>query len=376
VPHFYTDRFRVPIPGYLPPLLPLSVDLETKPVLKKLATAHRALAELKGAAGLVPNEAILINTLSLQEAKDSSAIENIITTHDDLYRSDDMAGRFASVAAKEVYSYARAMREGFQTVRATGLITLNDILAMQETLERNQAGFRKLPGTALKNDRTGEVVFIPPQSYAEIVPLMDNLERFINSDESELDPLLKMAVIHHQFETIHPFYDGNGRTGRILNILYLVKERLLGTPILYLSRYINQHKGDYYRLLQSVRTNGAWEAWLIFMLIGVEQTAAQTIGLVHQIRDLMLDYKLRIRGELPRIYSQDLLNNIFSHPYSKISFVSRDLGVSRITATRYLDELTRIGLMGKLKIGRESYYLNLGLLDLLGNVQMSDSAAS
>ncbi len=366
----------MPIPGYLPPLLPLSVDLETKPVLKKLATAHRALAELKGAAGLVPNEAILINTLSLQEAKDSSAIENIITTHDDLYRSDDMAGRFASVAAKEVYSYARAMREGFQTVRATGLITLNDILAMQETLERNQAGFRKLPGTALKNDRTGEVVFIPPQSYAEIVPLMDNLERFINSDESELDPLLKMAVIHHQFETIHPFYDGNGRTGRILNILYLVKERLLGTPILYLSRYINQHKGDYYRLLQSVRTNGAWEAWLIFMLIGVEQTAAQTIGLVHQIRDLMLDYKLRIRGELPRIYSQDLLNNIFSHPYSKISFVSRDLGVSRITATRYLDELTRIGLMGKLKIGRESYYLNLGLLDLLGNVQMSDSAAS
>jgi len=371
----YTGRFHVAIPGYRPPLLPLSADLETKPVLKKLATAHRALAELKGAAGLVPNEAILINTLSLQEAKDSSAIENIITTHDDLYRSDDMAGRFASVAAKEVYSYARAMRDGFQTVRATGLITLNDILVMQATLERNQAGFRKLPGTALRNDRTGEVVFIPPQSYAEIVPLMDNLELFINSDDPEIDPLLKMAVIHHQFETIHPFYDGNGRTGRILNILYLVKERLLGTPILYLSRYINQHKGDYYRLLQAVRTDGAWEAWLIFMLTGVEQTAAQTIRLVHQIRDLMLDHKLRIRGELPRIYSQDLLNNIFSHPYSKISFVSRDLGVSRITATRYLDELTRIGLMGKLKMGRESYYMNLALLDLLRNVQISDNTA-
>jgi len=365
----------VALSRYRPPLLPLLADLETKSVLKKLAVAHRALAELKGAAGLVPNDAILVNTLSLQEAKDSSAIENIITTHDDLYRSDDMAGRFASVAAKEVYSYARAMREGFQAVRETGLITLNDILAMQATLERNQAGFRKLPGTALKNDRTGEVVFIPPQSYDEIAPLMDNLERFINGDDAvELDPLVKMAVIHHQFETIHPFYDGNGRTGRILNILYLVKEDLLGTPILYLSRYINQNKDDYYRLLQAVRTDGAWEAWLLFMLAGVEQTAAQTTRLVHQIRDLMLDHKSRIRGELPRIYSQDLLNNIFSHPYSKIAFVERDLAVSRITATRYLDELTRIGVMRRLKMGRESYYMNLALLDLLEKVPTGDDS--
>jgi Fic family protein len=359
-----------PLAAFAPPLLPLAIDLETKPVLKKLASAHRALAELKGAAGLVPNEAILINTLSLQEAKDSSAIENIITTHDDLYRSDDVAERFASLAAKEVYAYARAMREGFQTVRSTGLITINDILAMQATLERNQAGFRRLPGTALKNDKTGEVVFTPPQSYDEIVPLMDNLERFINDENTlDLDPLVKMAVIHHQFETIHPFYDGNGRTGRILNILYLVKENLLATPVLYLSRYINQHKADYYRLLQAVRTDGAWEEWLIFMLDGVEQMAGQTTRLVHRIRDLMLDHKVRLRNELPRIYSQDLLNNMFSHPYSKIAFVERDLRVSRITATRYLDELTRIGLMRKLKIGRESYYMNRALLDLLGNVQ-------
>jgi Fic family protein len=178
-----------------------------------------------------------------------------------------------------------------------------------------------------------------------------------------------MAVIHHQFETIHPFYDGNGRTGRILNILYLVKEDLLGTPVLYLSRYINQHKADYYRLLQAVRTDGVWEEWLIFMLDGVEQMAGQTTRLVHRIRDLMLDHKVRLRSELPRIYSQDLLNNMFSHPYSKIAFVERDLGVSRITATRYLDELTRIGLMRKHKIGRESYYMNRALLDLLGNVQ-------
>ena len=356
--------------SYAPPRLPLALDLETKPVLKKLASAHRALAELKGAAGLVPNEGILINTLSLQEAKDSSAIENIVTTHDDLYRSDDVADRFATLAAKEVYAYARAMREGFETVRSTGLITVNDILAMQATLESNQAGFRRLPGTALKNDKTGEVVFTPPQSYDEVALLMGNLELFINgSDVLDLDPLVKMAVIHHQFETIHPFYDGNGRTGRILNILYLVKENLLSTPVLYLSSYINQNKGDYYRLLQAVRTDGAWEDWLLYILEGVEQMAGQTTRLVHAIRDLMLDHKVRLRNELPKIYSQDLLNNMFSHPYSKIAFVERDLGVSRITATRYLDELTRIGLMRKLKVGRDSYYLNRALLNLLGNVQ-------
>lgn len=261
------------------------------------------------------------------------------------------------------------MREGFETVRRTGLLTINDVLAMQATLEQNQAGFRKLPGTALKNDRTGEVVFTPPQTHDEIVSLMANLEAFINGEGApDLDPLVRMAVIHHQFETIHP-YDGNGRTGRILNILYLVKEGLLGTPVLYLSRYINQNKADYYRLLQAVRTEGAWEDWLLYMLDGVEQTAGQTTRLVHRIRSLMQDHKVRLRTELPKIYSQDLLNNMFSHPYSKIAFVERDLGVSRVTATRYLDELARIGLMRKLKVGRESYYMNVALLDLLGNVQ-------
>lgn len=355
---------------YMPPLLPLPIDLETKPVLKKLASARGALAELKGAAGLVPNESILINTLSLQEAKDSSAIENIITTHDDLYRSDVLADRFTSIAAKEVFSYARAMRDGFETVRKTGLITTNDILVMQATLERNRAGFRKLTGTALKNDRTGEVVFTPPQNHDDILSLMSNLENFINDDDlTDLDPLIKMAIIHHQFETIHPFYDGNGRTGRILNILYLVKQDLLTTPVLYLSRYINQTKGEYYRLLQAVRTDGAWEEWLLYVLAGVEETAEQTTRLVHSIRNLMQSHKVQMREQLPRVYSQDLLNNIFSHPYSKIAFVERDLRVSRITATRYLDELTRIGMMEKLKIGRENYYVNSALMALLGNAR-------
>lgn len=356
--------------AYMLPTLPLTFDIETKPVLKSLASAHRRLAELNGAAGLVPNKGILLNTLALQEAKDSSAIENFVTTHDDLYRSDAFAERFASVAAKEVHSYALALRDGFSSVRKSGLITTNDILAMQATLERNQAGFRKLPGTALKNEQTGEVVYTPPQSHEEVIGLMKNLETFINDhDVSDLDPLVKMAIVHHQFETIHPFYDGNGRTGRILNILYLVKQGLLDQPVLYLSRYINQNKAEYYRLLQAVRTDGAWEEWILWMLEGVRQTSEQTTRLVRSIRNLMQDHKVRMREALPKIYSQDLLNNIFSHPYSKIAFVERDLSVGRITATRYLDELAKIGMMEKVKLGRDNYYINRALMNLLTNTQ-------
>lgn len=347
------------------PLLPLPFDLETKPVLKALTRAHRALAELKGTAGIVPNETILISTLSLQEAKDSSAIENIVTTQDDLYRSDAASSQFTTLAAKEVHAYAQALREGFERVRKTGLITCNDILQIQATLEDNRAGFRKLPGTALKNERTGETVFTPPQSHAEIVALMDNLERFINEDSpGDLDPLVKMAVIHHRFETVHPFYDGNGRTGRILNILYLVKQGLLGTPILYLSRYINQNKPEYYRLLQAVRDGAAWEEWVLYLLAGVEQTSRQTTQLVYGIRDLMQRHKNRIRGELPAIYSQDLLNNLFRHPYTKIDFLVSDLRVTRKTATKYLEEIVKIGLLSKYKHGRENYYINDDLCSL------------
>ena len=356
--------------AYQPPRLPLEIELETKPVLKKLAQAHRALAELKGASGLVPNENILINTLSLQEARDSSAIENIITTQDDLFKSDALANEYATLAAKEVHNYARALREGFQKVRETGLITINDILAIQATLEENRAGFRKLPGTELKNERTGATVFVPPQSHDEILAGMANLELFVNEPElSDLDPLIKMAIVHHQFESIHPFYDGNGRTGRILNILYLVRERLLTTPVLYLSRYINQNKADYYRLLQAVRDQGVWEEWVMFMLEGVEQTSRQTTHLVHAIKTLMQSHKVKIRSELPRIYSQDLLNSLFGHPYSKIAFVQRDLRVTRVTATKYLEALAGLGLLHKMRFGRENYYINKDLVDLLTNVQ-------
>jgi Fic family protein len=356
--------------NYKIPNLPFNTELETKPVLKKLAQAHRALAELKGIADTIPNDTILINTLSLQEAKDSSAIENIITTHDELYRADALSKEFASTASKEVHSYAVALRKGFEIVKKKGILTNNHILEIQANIEDNDAGFRKVPGTALKNDKTGEVVYTPPQHPQEIIDLMSNLEKFINDNSlSDWDALVKMAVVHHQFESIHPFYDGNGRTGRIINILYLVKEGLLKIPILYLSRYINQNKADYYKLLQKVRTDNAWQEWVLFILDGVEQTALQTIEQVQGIKVLMQKHKQTIRAELPKIYSQDILNNIFRHPYTKIEFIMTDLGVHRITATKYLDELARIGLLNKQKIGRDNYYINTDLYNLLGNIK-------
>ncbi len=358
---------------YTLPHLPLPFELESKAVLKKLAKAHQALAELKGVTGIIPNQSILINTLSLQEAKDSSAIENIITTHDELYKSDASSKQFTSHAAKEVYSYATALRDGYEKVKKSGLLTNHHILEIQKTLEGNSAGFRKIPGTVLKNDQTGEIVYTPPQNEAQIRLSMDNLEKFINDDNlSDHDPLIKMAVIHHQFESIHPFYDGNGRTGRIINILYLVKTGLLDTPILYLSRYINQNKSRYYQLLQAVRDEQAWEKWVLYLLDGVEQISRQTVQLIHTMKNLMQHYKSKMRDELPRIYTQDLLNNLFRHPYTKVDFVIQELQVHRNTATRYLEELVRIGLLTKHKIGKENFYLNQALFNLLARSTRSD----
>ena len=358
------------------PLLPNIGDIETKAVLKKAALAHKALAELKGVAASMPNQSILINTLSLQEAKDSSEIENIITTHDDIYRSDNLTRQFVTLAAKEVHNYATSLREGYERVRKTGLLTLNDILSVQAGIESNNAGFRKLPGTALKNDNTGEEIYKPPQHPDEIQALMANLEAFINTPEmTDWDPLVKMAIIHHQFESIHPFYDGNGRTGRVINILYLVQQGLLDTPVLYLSRYVNQNKQDYYRLLQSVRDDGNWEPWLMFMLEGVEKTAEQTTHLVQSIKVLMQQLKHRLRAELPKIYSQDLVNNLFRHPYTKIDFVANELQVTRKTAARYLEQLVGVGILSKHKIGKDNYYLNDGLYALLGNIGLQARAA-
>lgn len=347
------------------PKLPLDIDLETKRVLKALPAAHAALAELKGIATTIPNQNILINTLGLQEAKDSSAIENIITTHDDLYKSELNLNAFKSLQAKEVQNYIAALKKGFELTTLTGLLTNNSILQIQEILEDNKAGFRRLPGTALKNAATGKTVYTPPQDYEEILRLMSNLEQYINDSEmQDCDPLIKMAIIHFQFESIHPFYDGNGRTGRIINILYLILQNLQSLPILYLSNYIIKHKADYYRLLQSVRDENLWEEWVLFMIKGVEQTAKETIELIIKIKELMLDYKHRLRANY-KFYSQDILNNLFKHPYTKIEFVVNDLGVSRLTAANYLNKLAADKMLKKNKLGTGNYYINEELFTLL-----------
>jgi len=346
-------------------LLPPLKEVETPLVLRKLASAHRYLAELKGTAATIPNESILINTLALQEAKDSSAIENIITSHDELYKVQLFGDLLKNASAKEVNLYADALKRGFELVRQQKILSNNHILEVQRILENNDAGYRRLPGTKLLNAATKEIVYTPPQDFDTIQQLMHNLIDFINNDEiSKIDPLVKMAIMHYQFESIHPFYDGNGRTGRIMNILYLVIKDLLKLPILYLSRYIINNKKNYYRLLQEVREKENWEEWILYMLDGIEQISKETIIIISQIKELMQKYKYVIREKLPKIYSQDLLNNLFRHPYTKIEFVMDDLRVSRITATRYLDLIADLKLLSKQKIGRSNFYINEPLFNL------------
>ena len=345
--------------------LPPKIDLETKAIMKQLVSAHRYLAELKGKSQTIPNENILISTLTLQEAKDSSAVENIITTHDELYKAQLFENYITSASTKEVSRYAEALKKSFYLVRRERLITTETILTLQKILENNEAGFRKLPGTKLINEASGETIFTPPQDFSSIIKLMDNFIVFINDDSiSPADPLIKMALLHYQFETIHPFYDGNGRTGRILNILYLVLKNLLDLPILYLSRFIINNKNDYYRLLQDVRDKGNWVEWVLYNLKGVEETAKETIILIEEIKKLMQDYKHRIRSEHPKIYSQDLLNNLFKHPYTKIEFLERDLTVLGKTAAKYLESLSESGFLEKVKIGRSNFYINRPLFNL------------
>jgi Fic family protein len=304
--------------------------------------------------------------LALREARESSAIENIISTFDEIYRSNLQNQTFASAAAKEVHHYAKALIEGFDLVKTHGLLTINTIILIQKIVEQNKAGFRKLPGTKLLNDLTGEIIYTPPQEYDTIVSLMNNLELFMNDDSMmDIDPIIKMAIIHYQFESIHPFYDGNGRTGRIINILYLVQKGLLGLPILYLSGYIISHKNDYYRLLQQIRLTGDWEEWLLFILDGIEKTAKEGISLIQTLKLLMQEQKNQIRNALPKIYSQDLLNSLFKYPYTKIEYVQQDLSVSRNTAIRYLDDLVKVDILIKHKLGRENYYENRKLFRLL-----------
>ena len=350
----------------LQPLPPLQ-ELETTAILKQLAQSHRYLAELKGTSKTIPNESILINTLTLQEAKDSSEIENIVTTHDDLYKENIFIDS-KNPSSKEVFNYAQGLKLGFEIVRKEKLLLNKHILTIQKELLENNAGFRTQGGTKLINS-LGQTVYTPPQTKQEVLELMANLEKFINDNEfSNLDPLIKMGIIHYQFESIHPFYDGNGRTGRIINILYLVLQGLLDIPILYLSRYITQNKAEYYQVLQDVRTKNDWEHLILYFLKSIEVTAIQTIDLITNINSLMHECKEKVRTDLPKIYSQDLINNLFKNPYTKIEFLQNDLGVSRQTASIYLDAISELGYLNKTKIGKSNYYINTKLIKVLANV--------
>ena len=349
--------------------IPSSQSLDIAEVWRALAAAHRHLAELKGLCEALPNSSILLDTLAIQEAKDSSEIENIITTHDELYAHEQSSQ--TPSAAKEVQNYLAALRVGTQEVAQSGLIRLATVLRMQEQVEQNNAGLRTLPGTVLKNQSTGAVVYEPPQDARQVAKLMQDWVDFIHADD-KLDPLLRMAVAHHQFESIHPFYDGNGRTGRILNLLMLQREGLLDLPVLYMSRYITSTKASYYRLLQSTRVTGNWAPWCVYMLKAVALTAKSEVQQIKKMRALMQDTTLRLREALPKVYSQELLNNLFRYPYTKIEFVEKDLGVSRITAAKHLDALTAAGFVEKKKIGRSNFYINQPLFALLTQIALDD----
>ncbi len=347
---------------YKIPTLPLPNIILTEEIWKKTVSANRKLAELKGIAQTIPNQSIIINTLPIQESKDSSEVENIVITHDELFKYDKESKIF-SPATKEVYRYNEALFHGFKVLK-TKPLTNNLLIELSQIITERKSGFRNLPGTTLKNSR-GEVVYTPPQNFNEISENMKNLERFINDPAmSNLDPLVKMSIIHHQFESIHPFFDGNGRTGRILNILYLISEGILDIPILYLSRYITQNKADYYRLIQKVRDEGAWGEWILYILTALESTADQTAKTIEQIKKLMTEYKSMIRERESKLYSHELINTLFSHPYTKIEFISDAVNVNRQTASVYLKKLEKLGLLSSQKNGRTIYYINTKLVAL------------
>lgn len=348
------------------PLLPPEGSLvETILILKQESKSAVALAELKGLTNTLPNPDILINAVILKEAQASSEIENVITTQDQLYQALYAKSAKPDVATKEVLRYREALLMGTRLIKERGFLNTNGILAIQKELEENNAGLRRLPGTALINDLTNEVIYTPPDNFDTISDLMKNLEEYLNNDADDISPLIKLAIQHYQFESIHPFYDGNGRTGRIINVLYLILKGLLNEPVLYLSSFIIQNKGDYYRLLQEVRTENNWEEWILYMLKGIEQTAQRTIEQINKINLLFNETQKLVQEKLPRIYSKDLIEQLFIHPYSKIEFLVNNLGIERKAASRYLNGLEEIGVLKSQQNGKEVIYINTKLYNLL-----------
>jgi len=358
------DNYEIPF-NDLPILPPAKEFIESITILKQLVKSSVALAELKGIIHILPNPEILLNAVILKEARASSEIENVITTQDKLYQALSAKGDQIDSSTKEVLRYREAMLYGYRTILKKNILTINTIVEIQQILEENNAGIRKLPGTALRNSATGMVIYTPPDQTDVLHTLLSNLEKFINLDDDEIPHLIKMAIQHYQFESIHPFYDGNGRTGRILNILYLIMAGLLEQPILFLSGYIIENKSEYYRLLQEVRTNNKWEDWILYILKGVELTAQATIIQVTEIKTLFEQTKEKTRKELPKIYSKELIELLFEQPYSKSQYLENRLSISRITAAKYLKSLEKIGILQSKKVWKETLYINTALFELL-----------
>lgn len=349
----------------LPPLPP-SANIETAKILKKTISAGRKLAELKGLASIIPNQTILINSVILQEAKSSSEIENIITTNDAIYRAFASDTNNIDSATKEVLRYREALWEGYNALTPKNLLTTNLFIRLYQVIKNVSAEIRNTPGTKLTNPATGKVVYTPPEGSSLIRDKLHNLETYIN-EMNGVDPLIKLAVIHYQFEAIHPFSDGNGRTGRIINILYLVQQKILDLPILYLSSYIIQNKNEYYAHLRRITENQDWEPWILYMLDAIEQTAERTAEKITKIKDLMSETINLTREKLPAIYSKELIELIFQQPYTKTKFLVTAGLAERKTAAKYLKELEGIGVLKSLKVGAERLYLNVKLYDLLSS---------
>ena len=351
------DRPYNALPGLPPP-----ADVETRAVLRACITARAALAELKQAAELIPNQAMLINTLPLLEARASSEIENIVTTADELFRHVGNEAQ-ANPATKEALRYSRALFEGFEALRRRPLST-RTAEQVCTTIKGVEMSVRRTPGTTLRNDRTGETIYTPPEGEALLRDLLANWERYLHN-ETELDPLIRMAVGHYQFEAIHPFTDGNGRTGRVLNSLFLIEEGLLTLPILYLSRYIINHKADYYRLLLQVTREQDWESWLLYILKGVEQTASWTTGKIAAIRALSEQTAAHVRARLPKVYSHELVSLLFEMPYCRIGSLTERGIAKRQTASVYLKQLVDIGVLKEQEAGKEKLFIHPKLMQLL-----------
>jgi Fic family protein len=347
------------------PLLPPKENIETNTILKKAVSAGRALAELKGLGGTIPNQAMLLNTIALQEAQSSSEIENIITTTDALFKALTAKTTQIDAATKEVLRYREALSEGYSILKKRPFLTTNLFINIYQTIKENQAGIRNVPGTQIKNMATGEVIYTPPEGEAIIRNKLKNLEDYIHAEDA-IDPLIKLAVIHYQFEAIHPFTDGNGRTGRILNILFLVLKDLLDFPVLYLSKYIIENKNGYYRVLRDVTEKSKWETWILFMLEAIKGTAVHTREKVISIKELLEETLAFAKKRLPsRVYSKELIELLFHQPYTKGQFLV-DAGIAeRQTAAEYLKELEKIGVLKSHKMGKENLYLNVKLFKLL-----------